>query len=391
MSPRKMLDTDFSLIKLNDYVTAMGISTLPLLEGVQAASPKATVFPAVDQAYLASPHDSYNFPPVYVATVSNALVYGRTNLCFAENVAICHDLYDFERDSTEEERHGRHQIDVPQRRLRLLHSDNNPASIRVAAAFVDACAYNYAHWLTEVLPRIAAFCANKQFEGIPIIVDAGLHKNILESLCLITGPAREIITLPASQAIKVALLYITSVAGYVPYERRNDDLSDYSQGKFSTPALELMRQKIIPYAEKPAPHPWPKKIYIRRNSTIRTLSNAAELEQLFSSQGYIVVSPEKFNFLQQVGLFLNAEEIVSATGAALGSAIFCKPGTRIGVLMSKHERMVFRYWLHMLAPLKVDVFYLLGELDAKGRHSMHGDFSVNCNDAFDFLQLRKNK
>lgn len=378
-----------SLIKLKEYVKETGIPTITLLEAEHVETPEPKVFPIDDRAYLSSPHDSFTFPPVYVATVCNTLVYGGTNLVFTEKAVICHDLYDFERDATSEELHGRHLISAQKMCIRLLNHDDMPERIPVAATFVDACSQNYAHWLTEVLPRIAVFCTLDEFKDIPILIDDGLHENILESLFMITGTDREIISIPVGRALKVDSLYVTSVVGYVPWGRRNGKLSNHSHGQFSPSALELTRKKCISLKKNKKDFKWPELIYLRRNSGTRKISNAAEIEKQFSSQGYVVVESEKLTFMQQIELFSNAKEIVASTGAALANCIFCKPGARMGVLMAKHEEMIYRYWVDMLSPIKIEVVYLLGIIDSNHHLRMHGDFTVNKNDVNDLFRLGK--
>ena len=377
------------LIKLKNYIKEEGISTIKILEAEVFSISKAKVFPVDDQALFSSQHDSYTFPPVYIATVNNSIVYGGTNFVFTDKVVICHDLYDFERDFTSEELHGRHQICPHKMHMRLLCHDKFPDSISVAATFVDACAQNYAHWLTEVLPRIALFCNLDQFKDIPILINDGLHENILESLLLITGSDREIISIPVGRALKVNSLLITSVVGYVPFGPRNIKLSNTSHGRFSPSALEFIRKKYSVLTEKKNDHDWPELIYLRRNSDVRKITNAAEIEKLFSSHGYALVEPENLTFLQQVQLFSNANKIVSATGAALANGIFCKPGRCIGVLMAKHEEMIYRYWINMLAPIQIEIVSFLGNIDSNRHLGIHADFIVSSKDVLNFISVRE--
>lgn len=67
--------------------------------------------------------------------------------------------------------------------------DRKPEHISSAASFIDSCADNYAHRLTEVLPRIAAFCSSDKYRDVPLLVDAGLHENIITSLKIVAGPS----------------------------------------------------------------------------------------------------------------------------------------------------------------------------------------------------------
>ncbi len=379
------------LTKMSEYAKKNGIPTCKLADAALVETPEPNVLPACDQDYLASPHDHYRFPEVYIATVSNAITYGGTNLILADGEVVCHDLYDFERDYTSEELYGRTLIDHKSSRIRWILHDETPEPIAVAATFVDACAFNYAHWMTEVLPRIVLFCAEDRFRDVPIVVNDGLHKNIMESLFLVAGTEHEIITLPIGRALAVNKLYLTSVAGYVPFERRTNKLSGHSHGMFSPRAFEMLRKYLGALEQKTEKKAWPEKIFLRRISRIRKVTNAEELEKLLVAQGYAIVEPENLTFLRQIQLFSHANEIVSPTGGALSNAIVCKPGAQVAILMGKHKDMIYRYWNNLLSPFGIRVSYALGSIIENHDRGIHGDFAINADCIKDLLECFKKK
>ena len=373
------------LMKLSEFAKQKRIPVYKLADAgrVETRSPK--VYPDRDQACLASPRDHYDFPEVFVAILRNALIFGGTNLVFVNGEVVCHDLYDFERDYTSEELHGRAIIEPGSRQIWWYAYDQLPEKIPVAATFVDACALNYAHWMTEVLPRIALFCADERFKGVPIVIDAGLHRNMMESLLLVAGADREFITLPSGKALAVDQLHVTSAAGYVPFGPRTSRFSDHSHGMFSPGAFEKLRNRLSAVGHEAKPEPWPQRIYLRRDSSMREIINAGELERLLVSRGYAIVEPEKLTFLQQLQVFRNAKVIVAPTGAGLSNAICCKRGTRVVVLMAKHKNMIYRYWCNLLAPIQVQVTYVLGNIRDYRGLGIHGNFLIDPSDVIDSL------
>ena len=261
-----------------------------------------------------------------------------------------------------------------------------PEHIPAAASFVDACASNYAHWLTEVLPRVAIFCSNKHFKDIPIVVNDELHKNIMESLLLVTGVEREIITLPIGRALHVDNLYITSVSGYLPFERRNTKIPGHSHGLFSPQAFQLIRNstnkgsklidKIIGKID------WPEKIFLRRNSEIRNITNAVKLENLLIDRGFTIIEPEKLLFLQQQQLFRHAKIIIGATGASFANIIFASQNTKIFILISKHPDLCYWYWQNIACASGKTINYILGEIKEKSFRltgGIHSDYTIDLN------------
>lgn len=380
-----------SLIKLSDFVQKNEMPTYKLADATVVETPASIVFPLCDQSVLVSPHDRYIFPEIFVATIRGAMTYGGTNLILVDDNVIRHDLFDFERDYTSEELHGRTLIDPKSGRVRWLLHDKAPEPISVAATFVDACASNYAHWMTEVFPRIAMFCAEDRFHGVPVVVNDGLHENIMESLFLVVGAEREIITLPIGRALAVDELLLTSVTGYVPFEQRTTKLCGHSHGMFSPQALELLRNNMEAFEEQADGQGWPKKIFLRRNSGVRKLANSAELEQFMVSRGYVTIEPEKLTFLQQMQLFRNAKAICAPTGAALSNAIFCRPGAQVVVLMAKHKQMIYRYWHNLLTPIGINVGSVLGSIVENHDLGIHGDFAVDIVDVKNLLEAMENK
>jgi capsular polysaccharide biosynthesis protein len=371
------------LTRLSEFAKTREIPSIQVTDAALVETPAPTVLPACDQDYLASPHDRYNFPSIYVATISHGIIYGGTNLVLTKDEVICHDLYDFERDYTSEELLGRNLLDPKKSRIRWLVHDESPVHLPAAADFVDACATNYAHWLTEVLPRIAVFCAEEQFKGVPIVVNDGLHKNIMESLFLVAGSEREVVTLPIGRAIQVDALYLTSVAGYVPFDRRNKKLDGHSHGLFSPPAFELIRRQVASFVGKLPEQPWPEKIYLRRNSGVRKVTNATELEELLVAKGCVIVEPENLSFLQQAQLFTHAKVIIGSSGAALANIVFAPPNVKVFILIGKYPDTSYWYWQNIACASSKTVSYVFGEV-AGSASGIHADFTVDL-DVFALL------
>lgn len=369
------------------FIERVQAQTTVLADSTEVFTPVPRVIPSEEQEYLVSPHDRFSFPEIYVATVNDALVSGGTNLVLHGDRVICHDLYNFNNDYTSEELHGRALIDSNALRIRWLSHDNAPESMSVAATFVDSCAANYAHWLSEVLPRIAIFCADQRFENVPLIINEGLHSNILESLVVIAGPERDICVLAVGRAIKVSKLYLTSVAGYVPFERRSSNSRDHIHGLFSPVALAEIYRKCSDKLSIETTFSLPKKIFIRRNSGARKVTNSFELERLIVKFGFAIVEPEKLSFIQQVALFGAAECIIASSGAAVANLIFAAKTAKIFVLIGKFENTSYWYWQNMACASGKVVSYVLGAPVDSATTGIHADFTIDLG-AFEAVLLK---
>lgn len=366
----------YPIVRLKEYVRKNRLTVISLVSCCSAQTLLPKAYPLEDTSLVTPKLLSYEFSSIDVVAIQNVKVVGGSNVVFVDGVAICHDLYDFKADTTSEEFHNRFRIDANRNIIKIDIKSEGIKSLRTAAVFLDACAHNYAHWITEVLPRIAAFCKDDRFKDVPLIIDQGLHINLIESLGPIVGYDRKILTLTNNQFLQIDSLLLVSVAGYVPFGVRSREFVEPSHGLFSPLAIKEMREKILREIEgKPKKH-WPEKVYLSRTTQTRNLLNELDLELGLLDRGFMQVNPGELTFLEQVQLFSGAREIVSTTGAALANAIFASPGSKITVIMSKHHDMIYRYWLNMLSPLELDVSYILGDISSKKYLGIHADFTV---------------
>ncbi len=330
----------------------------------------------------------FHFPEIYIANISNALITANTNLVVADSSIICHDLYDFSHDYTSEELNGRTYIWPSSHRIAWLMETDPICVIEHGACFTDACAPNYAHWLTEVLPRIHIFCVVQQRTDIDILINDGLHKNLLESLRLVAGDVRKSLPIPAGSCLLVQHLSLTSVTGYVPFERRTHRLKSHSHGRFSPNALLSMRKHILNTLND-LQNLHAKKIYIRRNSSIRNITNTIEIEKILAEHGFSIIEPEKLTFSQQAALFFNAEIVVGATGAAMANLIFCRPTTKIVIMISFHRNTSYWYWHNIACAVGNRVNYILGVAVTTGSSGIHSDYLISPDDLLTAIGERR--
>ncbi|WP_377278852.1 glycosyltransferase family 61 protein [Rhizobium sp. R86522] len=365
------------LVSFSQYQEPQALASVKLLDAVSVKTDVPTVLPVKDQHFV-SRQEGYDIPDVTVRVMDQGTISGGTNLLQFANKVVCHDLFDLKRDYTSEELHGRALISVRKSKLRFRSRDLTPLRLPEAAPFVDACAPNYAHWLTEVLPRLALFCTNRHFSGIPIVIDSGLHDNILESIAFFTAESREIYALPIGRSITAEKVYVTSATGYVPFERRSGSgAHGHSQGRFHPAAFALIRNVVIPVAVSETTTQEFSKIYIRRNSGTRRVLNSSELEQALVERGYAIIEPEKLNFIDQVKIFARAKTIVGSSGAALANIIFANTSANIYIMIGRHQGTSFWYWQNIATAVGCGVNYVFGEIEATAGAAIHADFRID--------------
>mgnify|MGYP000335317879 CR=1 FL=1 len=373
------------LVKLQDYVLQRTLPTTKIFNMEIIHAPGLDIIPKDKHLSLYSlilTERGNDFPPVYVAELENSKAQGGTNLIFTEDSVVCHDLYNFKHDYTSEELHGRHIINLRKNRLARLQQDQGIVELAAAATFCDACAHNYAHWLTEVLPRIAAFCTLEEHKQVPIIVDEGLHPNILQSLAYVVGSERQVYALPVGSGLRVEKLFLTSVAGYIPFQvRKNRAIAN---SKFSSMALAKVRETMLSCCVDISANELPKKIYLHRTKGGRQVTNFGQIEPILLENDFAIVDANNLSFLQQVLLISNATHVVGPSGAACANIIFSNPKAKIAIIMPKLSDQspyigIYSYWNDIrYAATNEGVSYMLSDTSVKG--DIHSDLLINCDE-----------
>lgn len=346
----------------------------------------AHIYPQPYSALINGQKQTNIFPTIYRVTVSNAVITGKSNFILTKKKALHHDLYDFRRDSTSEELHIRYGMTANYRKLIRYRKPRIKRTIHRAIAFNDACSGNYAHWLTEILPRIGLYYKDGMVQGQQIILDDDLHPNLMESFNLVTDEPVQALAIPRDESWMVDNLDYISATGYVPFDRRPSSPEGHSHGQFSPLALQNI-VKIICRKLSLESTRATRRIFIRRNSGSRMLNNAAEIEQLLIRHQFEVIEPEKLDFAEQVRIFSEAEVVVGATGAAMANTIFCKPSSKLIVMMAMHEAMPYGYWHNMAAAVGNRITYVLGRIVGQEHLGIHANFIISPNDLLEALNI----
>jgi capsular polysaccharide biosynthesis protein len=367
-----------TVTKLSHFVKAAGLTPVVLAHAESAAVLTATTYPENDNARILSQPQEINFPEIYTVSVADALVVPATNFIILKNHIICHDLLDLLQQKPSEELISYLQFNSSQTQARTKLTFHIHDELPEAAHFLDAAALNYAHWITEILPRIALFCSKPMFAHVPLLIDEYLPKSMLDSLEIVAGESRKIFVLSRGIAVRVKTLHVVSVSGYIPFEFRHDPDMNKIHGQFSPVALRFLRELVLKsLTTNSALTETPKKIFIERTSTQRVLKNQSGLKNIFSENSFECISPETLSFLDQARVFANAEEIVGATGAAFANLLFCSSPCKLTILIGDHPETPYGYWANIATAIGLRVRFVLGFSDAPLKAGIHRDFSIS--------------
>ena len=194
---------------------------------------------------------SYVWPEIQLLEADDAIVAGASDFLFVQGLALAHPLYEPQNHMTAEELHQRGVLSVSRQSYFRVDSVNLPLQLPAAISMVGSCAGNYAHWLTEILPRLLLADHLPRCRGLPLLLDAGLHPNLTASIAALAPTHTELIPVEPGQTAHVGRLVHLFAPSYVPFdyrhrrfgsrpkiERRTDSV------RYSPFALRLLKEKV---------------------------------------------------------------------------------------------------------------------------------------------------
>lgn len=364
------------LLPITRVAGEQGVSVVTLLDEELVRKDLPVFIGDVMPKVLDVPVDPDTYAAVRLYRVRDVTVTGHSNLLDHGGSTFHHERFDFRHHVLGDENFKTFMVDPVRGAVRRLFPDPSPHRLVRAAVFTDALSHNYAHWLTEVLPRIALFARHCAQDGAACLVDADLHANIYRSLDLVLGGRCKVVRVPKDRRVLVDELLYVGCTGYVPLEHRPPRLTAQSQGFFSGEALKQMADWILSCTGTSSAKSFAKKICIRRNSGVRCLVNAEALEQALLNVGFTIVEPEKLSFDEQVRTFAEADVIVGATGAAFANIVFANKRSRIYVLMAEHPEMPYHYWTRLASCMGLNLKYVLCKQSDRLHNRFHADFVI---------------
>ncbi len=196
------------------------------------------------------------------------------------------------------------------------------------AVGLQAGAWNYYHWMTEVLPRLGLLQASGiKFDYLYLPLDYSFMR---ETVNLLGFDASQILQpqdfdfhIQADELIVPSMIYV--------------------KGHISPFTIDFLRNRFIPLAEKKIDSRiFSKKIFIsRRSAKKRKIANEDEVFELFKEYGFVRYDLENLSVLEQVALFNNADIVAGEHGAGFTNIIFSQPATKILEIFQAKKRVMF--------------------------------------------------
>lgn len=217
--------------------------------------------------------------------------------------------------------------------------DQNVYKVPGRVAVLGQLAYfQYYHWLSEVLCRLAMLEMNNiAYDNLYVPQNCAFMKETLE----LWGIEKEQIIEPfgATYCIQADELILPSLASNVDFGLKwfscfpRKDLMEYVRNK-------LLKGALL----KNNNNNFCKKVFIsRKDAPRKKIINEDELFELFQEQGFERYELNNMSATDQILLFHNAEIVIGAQGTSLANCMFCKPRTQIIELFQKLNDATISY------------------------------------------------
>ncbi len=333
---------------------------------------------------IGDPLVQLNMPRLEIHPLQNAAVIGGTNFICMDDRIVYPDEFLPERDVCPAELNGIAKINLATRTMSLFSTQND--TVKNAVSMLGSCTGNYAHWLTETLPKLLLIDSMQRWEDYPLLVDAWIHPNFVKSIELFNKNRREIIRIKRWETVKVESLIEVTPPAYIPPEYRHfltlKELAapDAAEFPFSAFALGMLRDAahaVTGGVDLAAP----QKLYLFRTpescGNARQVTNIDEIERIIKKRGYTMLDPAKLSFEDQIRVFSNARKIISPLGAALANTIFTPPGCRVLGLSPWYHNANYYYFSNFMGALGHTMYYALGQQADQWGHIVHKNYEID--------------
>lgn len=266
-------------------------------------------------------------PPVWLYCMRDVILVGESDIVYHERQSVAPDHYLHADKVTREERMNTLFIDGDVVTNGFEHH-NKLKQVDIAISCIGVPAINWAHWITEMLPKIAVFAKAPHLKNLPILVDAGIPATMLESVKALLGDDREIVSANRGEPVYARKVWCVSPTAHVPYEYRTSSHVRFEDASFCESALSMMRAAVISAYGRCTSAA--ERLYVkRRPNAARAIKNTDDVEEALRSMGFEIVEPDTLSFSEQVRAFSNARLIVGQAGAGLANFAFAPEGAFI--------------------------------------------------------------
>jgi len=226
---------------------------------------------------------------------------------------------------------------------------------------------NYAHWMSDELPRLAS--------ALPFLPPT--------TRFIVSDPIQQYKS-ESLAALGIAQDRLVPVKGY--FKTRCERLW------YATPANDMIWNLKVLNQVKDASlrmygngsEPAPERVFVSRNSArSKRLANEDELLPVIESYGFSIVKPEQMSFAQQVKTFSKARVVLGAHGAGFTNLLFCPPAR---LLELQDTLFAPRLWYWKWAAMLGHDYYTMTGPVTESKDWLDTNFSIHPDSLKQYLE-----
>jgi len=198
-------------------------------------------------------------------------------------------------------------------------------------------AFNYYHWLVELLPKLEFVRENDP----PLLVSDDVDRipTFREALTRVAGD-REIVFLRQDLTYRVSRLVYIESPSICPFNLRKGEGFRIQDFIVRAASIQFLRDHLVGSA--PPPASLRRRLFLARKS-VRRDYNQDEIFDVCQRHGFEKIYMEDLSLREQIEAVRSAEMIAGPTRAAWTNLIFVEPGTRCLCWMAEEQREFAAY------------------------------------------------
>jgi capsular polysaccharide biosynthesis protein len=270
---------------------------------------------------------------------------------------------------------------------------HNKAAIERGIFLGGNGAFNYYHWLIEIVPKLEFIEAlPEHYRSFPLLVSAEVFRiPSFNSILSRFAPDHRVIVLESNLSYEVRELVCIDAPNNLPFNLRPGEVSQIQHALIHPGSIRYIRQQCLTNEVlENRDTIYPKKVFLKRNQSRRKY-NQEEVEHFLESKGFVSVFMEDLSFDEQVKTMHHADWVVGPTGAAWTNLVFCKQGTNALCWMAQ-ELKDFSAFSTIAGHVGVNLKYITY---TAGQHSTaelyHADYEIDVKEVERYLCAGKSQ
>lgn len=342
-----------------------------------------TIFPASKNTYELPSYigeekiiDSFNLDPISLLKIKNGTLWGHSNIINITNKKAVYNHNTGENVNPTDDILTRRKGIAYLGKNRVHHKFKTTLSINKGISMVINYSYNYYHFMFECLPKFMLIEKCGLSKELPLIFDDVIEKTpqFMELVKNLNKENRPVITIAFNQKIHVKELYAFTPIHYLPANYIDINKFKPEHYVFNTSVIGYLRNNLMADVKIPKHKKYNnRKIFLSRKGTVLRQYNEDEIIENLISLGFEVVNTATMTIKDQIILFNSASVIVGASGAAFTNLLFCKPQTKVFILI--RDKVRYPIFSPIASYLHLDLSYIDGI--PSDLNNLHSSFHID--------------